>query len=196
MSIIHPEPCVPCGAGGSSKDVENLILCDVLDGEVVGAALAVYEYDSDGNAVGPPTFVDPVTGAPYVPIGTLQPCPTEEFPSSIEISNDVGDPVPISGTVEISNDTGNAIPVIDGNIPDLTGTWAYAAGSSGSRSVVGRVLGIAAHATAIGATCEIDGGDAIPVPTGAGISLTPVGNLLSPTIVFTGTDSYMVEFVS
>lgn len=74
-----PFPCPPGGGGGDAgADVEQHILCDVgPDGEVLGTALAVYEYDADGNPVGAPTFVDPATGVPYVAQGVLQPCPGE-----------------------------------------------------------------------------------------------------------------------
>lgn len=43
-------------------------------GNLLGTALAVYDYTS-GVPAGPPTFVDPATGNPYVPQGTLQVCP-------------------------------------------------------------------------------------------------------------------------
>lgn len=74
-------PCVTCGDGGAGgaagADVEQLVLCDIdAEGNLLGTAIAVYEYDAAGNPVGAPTFVDPVTGAVYVPQGTLQPCPT------------------------------------------------------------------------------------------------------------------------
>jgi hypothetical protein len=72
---FDPQPCTT-GPGGSGADVENVILCDLdAEGNLLGTALAVYEYDSTGAPVGAPTFVDPVTGAPYVPQGTLQVCP-------------------------------------------------------------------------------------------------------------------------
>jgi hypothetical protein len=59
-----PVQPLPCGSGGDGRpDVEQTLLCDVLaDGSIAGTALAVYEYDSDGNPTGPPTFVDPATG--------------------------------------------------------------------------------------------------------------------------------------
>lgn len=74
---LTPAPC-NCGGGDTAgADVENLFVCDVLvDGTIAGTALAVYEYDEAGVPTGPPTFVDPVTGAPYVAEGTLQPCPS------------------------------------------------------------------------------------------------------------------------
>lgn len=76
------QPCVTCGdgtggpgGGGLQADVESLLLCDIgPDGELFGTALAVYEYDVDGNPVGAPTFINPTTGLPYVAQGLLQPC--------------------------------------------------------------------------------------------------------------------------
>lgn len=77
MSFI-PIPCPPASGGGSTPgiDVEQNILCDVgPNGEVLGTALAVYEYDDvTGAPTGPPTFVDPATGNPYVIQGVLKPC--------------------------------------------------------------------------------------------------------------------------
>ncbi len=65
-----------CTAAAGGADVEQVLLCDVdANGDVVGSAIAVYEYDGNGNPVGAPTFVDPATGAPYVVQGTLVPCP-------------------------------------------------------------------------------------------------------------------------
>ncbi|QBZ73503.1 hypothetical protein SEA_MISCHIEF19_18 [Streptomyces phage Mischief19] len=74
---FNPLPC-DAGAGGAADDVESHILCAVdADGVVQASALAVYTYDPQGNPVGAPEFVDPVTGAPFVlpPGTTLQPCP-------------------------------------------------------------------------------------------------------------------------
>lgn len=80
-----PLPPDPPTGGGGGADVENKILCDIgPDGEVLGTALAVYEYDGDGNPVGAPTFVDPVTGAPYVAQGTLMPCDGGECSGPIQ----------------------------------------------------------------------------------------------------------------
>jgi hypothetical protein len=75
---FNPQPCGAGGAGGDSVDVEQTILCDTLpDGTVAGTAMAVWEYDAAGAPTGPPTFVDPATGNPYVAQGTLMPCPGE-----------------------------------------------------------------------------------------------------------------------
>lgn len=77
---FEPPPCIP---GGGAADVESLLLCDIVAGEVVGTAIAVYEYDQDGNPTGPPTFVVPGTNNPYVVQGSLQPCPTEQVDTEI-----------------------------------------------------------------------------------------------------------------
>lgn len=72
---FQPQPC-DAGAGAGGADVENLVLCDLdAEGNLLGTALAIYEYDATGSPVGAPTFVDPATGAAYVPQGTLQVCP-------------------------------------------------------------------------------------------------------------------------
>lgn len=73
---FEPVPCPPGGDGAAGADVEQIILCDLdAEGTLLGTALAVYEYDADGNPVGAPTFVDPATGNPYAVQGTLQTCP-------------------------------------------------------------------------------------------------------------------------
>lgn len=72
--FVPGDECATAGGGSDAPDTEQLILCDVDDtGNVVGVAIAVYNY-VDGVPDGPPTFVDPETGDPYVPVGTLQPC--------------------------------------------------------------------------------------------------------------------------
>lgn len=84
--------------------------------------------------------------------------------------------------------------VMAGKTPDLSGTWGYNAGVDGTVVLAGskRVIGIAAHAT-LAASFTINGGDAIPVPANSGIEIVPLANLIDPTIVFAGTDSYFVE---
>lgn len=73
---FNPIPCGPGTGEGGGFDVESNILCDLdAQGTLLGTALAIWTYDENGNPVGAPTFVDPATGAPYVPQGTLQVCP-------------------------------------------------------------------------------------------------------------------------
>lgn len=82
------------------------------------------------------------------------------------------------------------------NFP-ATGTWAYYAGSSGTCTVTAgqKVIGIAAHATTAG-SFTINGGASVPVPANSSIEIQPNGQLVAPTIIFSGTDSYFVEVVS
>jgi hypothetical protein len=78
------------------------------------------------------------------------------------------------------------------------GAWSYMAGMSGTVVVPGgaRVLGIATITTDGAASVTINGGPSIGIPANASWELAPRGNLVAPTIVFTGTYSYMVEHVS
>lgn len=76
------------------------------------------------------------------------------------------------------------------------GVWSYVAGTSGTVVVPDhkRVVGIATAST-VGGSVVINGGDAIPVPAAGFLNIEPKGNLISPTIIFTATTSYMVEMV-
>ena len=134
----------------------------------------------------------------------------------VEIKNDSGNPVPVSGPLTDTELRASAVPIsvaslplpsgastevtldtLSDNVAKTFGTWAYYAGVSGSVSVTAgqRVLGIAAHST-LGGSFTINGGAAITIPANSGISINPVGNLTAPTIVFTTTDSYFIEVVS
>jgi len=91
----------------------------------------------------------------------------------------------------------NPLPVTNARQPALVGTWAYAAGVSGTVVVPagGRVVGIAATST-VGGTITINAGATITVPANTGFSASPQAQLVAPTIVFSGTSSYFVEYVS
>jgi hypothetical protein len=137
MPII-PIACAVLAA--SSRDVEPVLLCDVVDDEIVGSALAVYEYDGNGNPVGAPTFVDPSTGDPYVVQGTLQPCGTEgttpdavvstgieELGASDTLDVKAGFPgvqsvsvIVRTGTCNVTLSTGAAVPMTAGE----SATWS------------------------------------------------------------------------
>lgn len=89
-----PEICPPGGGGGGTPpvDVEQNILCDFdADGNVVGSALAVYEYDENGDPTGPPTFVIPGTNDPYTVQGTLRPCDTPGNPGTASVFMECSD---------------------------------------------------------------------------------------------------------
>ena len=80
-----------------------------------------------------------------------------------------------------------------------SGLWNYRSGSSGVVAVPdgGRVLGIYASAPSTsGASLTINGGQTIIIPQFKDVSFQPRGNLVAPEIVFTGTDSYIIEFVT
>lgn len=76
------------------------------------------------------------------------------------------------------------------------GTWGYVAGVSGTVVIAAgrRVLGIAAYSSA-GGTLTINGGDSVVIPAASAIGISPKGNLVAPTLIFTGTTSYFVESV-
>jgi hypothetical protein len=79
-------------------------------------------------------------------------------------------------------------------------TWQYAAGASGTVTIPAGsfILQIVAHSAAAG-TVAIFGGTAIPVGSN-GIALRFMHDLVVPggtaTVVFVGTDSYFVEYVT
>lgn len=122
--------------------------------------------------------------------------------------DNLGNNVPVEVAPDGDSPTGFSEPVLDaavraaltdllGRTPDLAGTWSYYGGTNDAGLVVtGRVMAISAYATASGATISINGGDAIPVPVHGGLTLSPRGNLVSPTIAFTGTAAYFVEVVA
>lgn len=80
-----------------------------------------------------------------------------------------------------------------------SGEWGYYSGVSGTVSVAStdRVLMVSAlnDTVDVDATVAIDGGPSILLPPGASFTFEPKGTLMAPSIVFTGTTSYMVEVV-
>lgn len=104
--------------------------------------------------------------------------------------------------VNVTGTTGLTEAQLRTVVPDEEGTWSYVAGTSGTEIIPagGRVIGIAAAATSAGATVTINGGTPIPIPWLTGVvsaaDLSPRANLVAPTIVFSGTASYMVEILT
>lgn len=79
-----------------------------------------------------------------------------------------------------------------------SGTWGYRSGVDGTPTFPAnaKVLQIsAASPIATSSTAVINGGNTITVPAGQSVTFEPKGNLITPTIVFTGTASYIVEYV-
>ncbi len=83
---FNPLPCGPGAGGEAADDTELNVLCEIdAEGNLIGTALAVYVFDENGNPVGAPTFVDPITGDPYVvTTGTLQVCPDGNSASPLQ----------------------------------------------------------------------------------------------------------------
>lgn len=77
------QPAVPHTPAVRHVGVETILLCDVLtDGTVAGVALVEPLYDTTtGSSLGTRT-VDPTTGTPYTPRGTLRPCTPETCTAS------------------------------------------------------------------------------------------------------------------
>lgn len=106
----------------------------------------------------------------------------------------------LNGAATAANQTtGNAsLASLDGKLPDESGTWGYNAGTSGTLTVAAnkRVLQITVAAPSLAsATITINAGQTITVPAGASLTISPKANLVAPSLVFTGTASYFVEFV-
>lgn len=106
----------------------------------------------------------------------------------------------LNGAATANNQTtGNAsLSSLDSKIPDESGVWGYNSGTSGSLTVAAnkRILSITASAAPlVAASMTINGGQTIVIPAGTTITITPKANLTAPTIVFTATISYFVEFV-
>ncbi len=86
------------------------------------------------------------------------------------------------------------------------GNWGYFAGSAGTVTLPSgaRLTGIRCHATAAG-TVVIFNGQSIPVIAGTSLAIDirhdlaearkDAANVLQNTIVFTGTDSFYVDFI-
>lgn len=96
--------------------------------------------------------------------------------------------------------------VVVSNLPadPAQGLWGYHAGTSGTLTLTGgkRVLQITAIALEAAASLTINGGNTVLMPYGSSdrvssaLCIEPKGNLTDPTLLFTGTDSWFVEYVS
>jgi len=112
----------------------------------------------------------------------------------------------LGSEVEVKNDSGNPIPVSVSNFPaqqpsqadaNVTGAWAYMAGTSGVAVVPagGKVLQISATSVD-GGSFTVNSGSSIVIPANQQFTLEPRGNLVAPTVSFSNTTSYVIEYVS
>lgn len=85
--------------------------------------------------------------------------------------------------------------VADKSLAD--GAWSYVGGVSGTVVISSgkRIVQISAIGAVGGASLTINGGNTVPIPVNVALTITPQGNLVDPTIVFTNTQGYFVEMV-
>lgn len=124
----------------------------------------------------------------------------DNFPSTQDVIGTVTANLgALNGAATAANQTaGNAsLASLDGKLPDLSGTWGYDAGVSGSVTIGAgkRVCQITAVAGALGATVTINGGSTVTIPALTSLTIEPRANLIAPSLVFTGTAAYFVEHV-
>lgn len=113
--------------------------------------------------------------------------------SEVEIKNDSGNPIPVAGGISVINFPATQL-VVD---TKQSGNWGYVSGTSGTVTLPAgsRVLQISAASVSAG-TFSVNGGDEILIPANQQFTLEPRGNLISPTVSFNNTASYVIEFVS
>lgn len=108
-------------------------------------------------------------------------------------------PVKLTGTVPLPAGaaTEATLSALATDVEKNYGTWSYASGITGTVAVpaLTRVVGISAY-SALGGSFTINGGATITLPVGVAVSISPNGNLVAPTIVFSGTSTYFVEMVA
>ena len=84
-------------------------------------------------------------------------------------------------------------------IRTLTGTYQYAAGTSGTVAITGSVLTMGCYAASgTSATCVLNGGSSISSSAhraGRSRLSYPIGNLTNPSYVFTNTTGYFIEYL-
>lgn len=95
----------------------------------------------------------------------------------------------------IKRSDGGEIPFV---VPINVGRWGYRAGSAGTVVIPedARLLSVAATAGDTGATVTINGGDPIEIPATMAFAFSISSDLFNPTIVFTGTESYFIQYVA
>lgn len=125
----------------------------------------------------------------------------ENFPTTQAVSGTVTANLgTLNGAATAANQTtGNtSLSSLDNKTPDLSGTWGYNAGLSGTLVVAAnkRIMSITATAAPlVPASMTINGGQTITIPAGTSITIQPRANLIAPTLVFTTTSAYFVEFI-
>ena len=93
--------------------------------------------------------------------------------------------------------TTNPLPITSKYFSNQVGVWGYIAGISGTFAFSGgkRIVSISAYSAA-GGTMVINGGDSYPIVEATGIFISPQGNIVDPVVIFTGTNSFFIEYLS
>lgn len=104
------------------------------------------------------------------------------------------EPVGPANPLPITFDSDVAV-VVEGQ-PRLVGVWDSVAGVSGTETLTGskRIVGVMAHFTTAG-TVQINA-TTVPCPAGLTFNWNPNAQVTDPTLIFTGSDSYFVEYVT
>lgn len=116
----------------------------------------------------------------------------------------VDQPVTVEGTVSVDNlpveyplPSAQLDALIAASSGGAVGVWGYKAGVSGEPTIPAgaKITQISASAsTNQVATFSINGGDDVPIPLGQAVTFEPKGALVSPTIVFVNTASFIIEY--
>lgn len=109
-------------------------------------------------------------------------------------------PLPISATtlpLPVGAATEATLLILETNVAKNYGTWGYISGIDGTIVVSGskRIIGIGAYSL-LGGSFTINGGNTITIPSGVAYNIEPKGNLVDPTFIFTGTNTFLIETVS
>lgn len=129
---------------------------------------------------------------PILVTGSFTPSGTQNVnivsPSPLPVSA-ASLPLPTGASTEAT------LLLLETNTAKNYGTWGYVSGIDGTVVVTGRVVGIGAYSL-LGGSFTINGGDVITLPSGVAYNIQPNGNLVNPTIIFTGTNTFIIETVS
>lgn len=81
--------------------------------------------------------------------------------------------------------------------PAASGSYQYAAGTSGTFSCPqgAAILSISASAVLATGTVTVGTRDGVTIPEGGSVVLTPAGGIVGEDVVFVDTVSYLVEYV-
>lgn len=152
--------------------------------------------------MGDNTLINEATTAVKISIATMDVSGTHHEKVVLEqlVS---GVPQMIDETNPLHVQMGGTQPISNTYLTNQSGTWGYNAGISGTLTLTGgkRVLKITAIALELAGSFTINGGDVITIPYGASdkvsssIEFEPMGNVVNPTIIFTNTKAYVVEWL-